>query len=74
MTATKKHKPQLQNNKNRHANSHMSDKRSHLRYNTKLIMVYMAFHMRGGTYKWTPIMCETKGSLELNSEKPIKIS
>ena len=32
----------------------------------------MAFHMRGGTYKLTPIMHETQGSLELNNKKPIK--
>ena len=32
----------------------------------------MDFQMRGGTYKWTPIMREIKGSSELNSEKPIK--
>ena len=30
----------------------------------------MAFQIKGGAYKWTPIMHEIKGSLELNSEKP----
>ena len=50
----------------------MLDRRSHLRYHTKLVEVHMAFQMRGGTYECTPIMHEIKGSLELNSEKPIK--